>query len=138
MKNNISHCFFQCNTNTYFNLGYAEGLSETEEATLVYNYHEHTGSSVEGTGCYTKPVYVMATRTEKCDGYISMYGDSTQEVKCGTCNHVYPNGGSNGKKIGDKCGGYVEVNYSTGVINYYVINCGKTTETIESATIVFN
>ena len=44
--------------NSYYNRGYADGYANSlDSVTISYTYHEHTGSSAEGTGCYTNPIY---------------------------------------------------------------------------------
>ncbi|MCM1125011.1 MAG: hypothetical protein NC429_00930 [Lachnospiraceae bacterium] len=134
--------------NVYYNQGYADGMAKKENASLVYNYHQHTGSSTEGTGCYTKPEYEY--NKGECHVYISgcIGGSTTDSNGFMTCN--YTEGHTN-------CGrGTIYLSYHphresehigsseykheyviSSEITGYSINCGKTESTIESATIVF-
>jgi len=146
---------------TYRNLGYNEGFADgyaekASNATISYTYHTHTGNSSTKGGCYTVAVTCGGTVQWKLDSsscYLSLQGN-----KWGNCHNVdysyvcsthgcYYNS-SKGQMSCD-CPGHYECkscgkNYGSVYISKcnatrsYTVGCGKTTDTIESATIVFN
>ena len=126
------------NNDTYYNLGYAEGFSKIENASLSYTYHIHKDS--EGI-------------TQKSDYHANISGGCfTKENKeVGICGGVFLNDGHDNYYHWIKCnkcgyristdwgaaGNTCTRSYYTGAV-YYSLGCGKTDNTIESATIIFN
>ena len=98
----------------------------------------HEGNSVSGGGCYTKEV------TKKVFSHNETYtyhpsahdddGDGNED--CPNC-HTQLDTGKYGSAVCTKCTltGTRKV-YKT-VVDYYDLNCGKTEDTIESATIIY-
>lgn len=138
------------NNNNFYNQGYADGLAEAQNASLIYNYHQHTGSPAKGTGCYTKPIYHQhvdsCIQREACNGQASdihktnlgYYNEDGKEFadwefECSVCGHV-------------SLKAHVDINHvretyvcgKTTEITGWTLGCGKNEKTIESATIVFN
>ena len=128
--------------------GYADGKSDAAEgAELEYIYHEHTGDSTDGGGCYTEPVYHQHI------GHTSIYGGCyTIKIVGGAgCKQGYhtiklPNGlwqctncGCQDRE-GDLCAHdiYAPSCGLDGVAVGWELGCGKTTSTIEKAIIVYN
>ncbi|MBD5453334.1 MAG: hypothetical protein HDR30_03270 [Lachnospiraceae bacterium] len=136
------------------NMAYLKGLTEgfdnaMENCSISYIYHEHTGSSSSGDGCYGNPVYHSHSKsfcpyyeTEietqcPCEYTSWTTGDEGYgDYKCGNCGHE-PHGGN-------RCSyprNFTITTYTCGkegMIDYYTINCGKTEGvTIESATLIF-
>lgn len=105
-----------------YNEGYAKGMADSlDKAEVIYSYHQHTGDDSQIGGCYgtltgTKPVLCGCTQYAHTDSL----GHST----CANCWH---NHGVN------KCG--ATTSYTT--YEYIGLTCGKTEQTIESATIVY-
>jgi len=105
--------------------GYTQGIADgLSKANIQYTYHEHTGNSSEVGGCYGNCTgYEVVTCTCKSYAY-SDYG-------CAYCNHAV--GMHSINTYGTWC---------TAIVNripytYIGLVCGKTTETIESATIIY-
>lgn len=109
-----------------YNEGYTNGVADSlGKAQIVYTYHQHSGNSSQVGGCYgnltgAAPVYCG------CDHYV--FTDSLPGYEGhSTCANCYHNHG------GDECDavkGYEPYTY-IGLV------CGKTEQTIESATIVY-
>lgn len=137
------------------NMAYLKGLTEgfdnaVENCSISYVYHEHTGDSSLGDGCYTKAVY--HSHTYSCPSHQEDTGNKVQcacsgtswttgadgygDYQCGNCGHP-PHGGSrcslsaNETRTVWDCG-------IDGRIIYYDVGCGKTEGvTIDSATLIF-
>lgn len=128
--------------------GYADGKSDaTEGAEIEYIYHEHTGDSADGGGCYTEPIYHRHTGSAVSGG-----GCYTQRVPNGAgCKNGYH---TIKLSIGfwqcNNCGCLdsegqfcrhdiyaLACGLDGGVVGWD-IGCGKTTSTIEKAVIVYN
>ena len=117
---------------TYFDLGYAAGYAKAGNASLTYVYHSHTDS--EGNmqaanyraskvgGCFTRGICGGVYLNDGHDQYYNW-------IKCTRCGLRKSTDHGSG---GDSC--YREVSSNAG---YYIINCGKTESTIESAVITF-
>lgn len=125
--------------------GYADGAAQVQNnAKITYTYHQHSGSSTSGGGCYNVSkrvtVYVRCDGQEKAgDPYfnrtvlISSLIDGRSEGTCTICGR---SGGTNGgASVGDsiKCD-YASEEYST----IYDIGCGKSTNTITGVVISFD
>lgn len=111
---------------------------------ISYTYHKHTGSSSSGGGCYTKSVYknVNKTVTEACPGYFLYIGteeNGTLIFACDTCHGDRALPAEYGEGYRGKCPNSSWTHTKTvQVFDHYDPGCGKTTSTIESATITFN
>lgn len=96
----------------YYNSGYVKGTADAiGSVNIKYTYHQHKDS------CYSK-----------CTGLMIFVRDTKpgeSEYKCSGCGRRYYLGGGSGK--------WTNTNYCKNV----TIICGKTTSTIESATIDF-
>lgn len=105
----------------------------------------HEGSAgATSNGCYTTPVYHSHTTScyKSCGGSYSITGngaEGTYVVKCSRCgNTAY-------KKVSDWNAGsgrthnsqILNCSINTNLPENYVLGCGKTEETIESATIIY-
>ena len=119
-----------------YNLGYSEGLAETNNSyEVVYTYHEHTGSSSGAGGCYVEETIKCTTVSIP---YANQYyaphsGDDDAWFMCRTHGVIRAMSGKEWVNAGRPATMSCNATDST-----YVLGCGKTTETIESATIVFN
>ena len=140
----------EINTNSYYTLGYSEGVAEAlNSAYIQYTYHAHSGNTSSRGGCYTTPVYhshsclcyYEATKGEKVydgDKVFRRYTCSN----CGTSSIQGDGVNDNGSPtiICSYCQkiGYYKCGKSTSTIESYKLSCGKTTSTIESAILTFN
>lgn len=104
-----------------YNEGYTQGIADgLSKANIQYTYHVHEGDSSAVGGCYGnctgyQPVYCS------CWGWVGgSYG-------CDNCHHAYGMHGS----------GYCTGIVSNNAYTYIGLVCGKTTDTIESATIIY-
>lgn len=112
-------------------------------------YHVHTGSSSSGGGCYTK-----STSSTTCGRSLYKYqpdaytSPSTWNVACSSCGEGYTSGTASycEQYIASKpkCTKTISTStvtltcgMTTSTITGYVLGCGKTTDTIESATIIY-
>ena len=132
--------------NSYYSLsytkGYADGLSQNQQANITYTYHKHTGSPSAEGGCYAGCTLISTTSAAKTDwfgrcpncgkhtwhqghtaytahfscGYSQTYAAYVICVSCGAGIHT-------GAGPDHKC---------------YYLSCGKTENTIESATITYD
>ena len=122
-------------------MGYTNGAADAVNKTNIkYTYHQHSGNSTNGGGCYGKIVYkttqVICGSTKArtiCGSYqapSSTTGEMTTHCyyKCPDCGTVTTQGSG-------ACTGYITK--TTSDVDHYELNCGKTTSTIESATIIF-
>mgnify|MGYP004472116603 CR=1 FL=1 len=117
---------------TYFDLGYAAGYAKAGNASLTYVYHSHTDSegnmqavnyrAGKAGGCFTRGICGGVYVNDGHDQYYNW-------IKCTRCGFRKSTDHGSG---GDTC--YREVSSNAG---YYIINCGKTESTIESAVITF-
>lgn len=140
--------------NSYYNQGYAAGISDViTNGRVSYTYHTHTGSPASGSGCYTEPIFHnhddsgCSYTMEPCQLYINFsvisqrqdYTDTEGQpvywyvVECNRCGHLEYSG---------KSPGHYYYNYTCGhtedTVESYSIGCGKVEGvTIESASIVF-
>lgn len=141
-----------------YNQGYADGYAEkVSNATISYTYHTHTGNSSTKGGCYTVPVTCNGTIDSKFDSQTctnAAYGNAWR----GNCiNTNYSNTGCSTHGCRLRSDGVADCNcpthkecrscgknYGTSTqtrctaIIGYSAGCGKTTDTIESTTILFN
>ena len=92
---------------------------------IQYNYHTHEGTTTSGTGCYTTPNIVNVT----CTGWIADEFDINGGIHIGTCNRCGRTDYTTGGKI---CGRLLGTRQDG-----YKLDCGKTEDTIESATIIY-
>ncbi len=133
-------------------------LSQQQDASIEYNYHKHTGDSVNGGGCYSTGYhahtsacpYTKKQGREPCpcagvnyitDNDVKVWdpgiNDYTHISKtyavCTSCGHRREG------SMNSHSRSYNYTVYSCGSpINVWVLSCGKTEQTIESAYIVFN
>ena len=103
--------------------GYSEGVAESlNKGNIVYTYHKHTG---QNGACYGP---LTGVRPKECGCEFYAYTTSLPGYEgiasCGNCGHNHPDGTCRGNK------GYESYTY-IGLV------CGKTEQTIESATIVY-
>lgn len=116
--------------------GYSEGVAEAlSKVNVSYIYHTHNGTSSAYGGCYTTPVY--HSHSDDCYSFCDCYNKGHQvRAEVGTNGYTYyycytcgPNGEHGCGRVILSC----EQSAATG----YTLGCGKTTDTIESATITF-
>lgn len=103
-----------------YNEGYSKGVADSlSKVEVVYTYHKHTGN------CYGP---VQGVRPIRCGCTQYVFTDSLPGYQgiasCANCKHNHPGETCSGTK------GYESYTY-TGLV------CGKTEQTIESATIVY-
>ena len=123
----------------------------TENIDIQYTYHEHTGTSSTKGGCYTVDVACGGTKDLKLNSPSCYNGRSwgnchtSSGYVCSTHGCYYD---SSKGQMNCKCPGHYECK-SCGAVHdslygicnvtrSYTVGCGKTTDTIESATIIFN
>ena len=106
---------------------------------VQYTYHVHEGSAgTTANGCYTLPVYHAHSNScyKTCGGKqtIVSSNSSYMKVKCTSCGDT-----SNEDPDYDVfiCGVTTLICNKAGTISSYKLGCGKTIETIESATIIY-
>lgn len=116
--------------------------SAMENIDIQYTYHEHQGEPSINGGCYTTPVYHshVSNCYSKCTGTLYSLNNTGTETqwRCPKCDWKGYRSNSSGTKYGDPCPTSVISCSLTGTIIAYDIGCGKTTDTVESATIIFN
>lgn len=106
-----------------YNNGYSQGVADSiSKANIVYTYHQHTeqGGACYGTISGMRPIRCGCNSfsyTESLPGYAGI-------PSCEFCYHYHAG------KVCDLPRGYEEYSY-IGLV------CGKTEETIESATIIY-
>lgn len=125
--------------------GYADGVAQLQNnAKITYTYHQHSGDSTSGGGCYN--VSNRVTVYVRCDGQkkagdpyfnrtvlISSLVDGRSEGTCTVCGR---SGGTyGGASVGSsiRCD-YAGEEYST----IYSIGCGMSTNTITGVVISFD
>ena len=106
-----------------YNEGYTKGVADAlGKVNIVYSYHSHAGSASQVGGCYgnltgTRPVYCG------CEHYV-YDKDENGHTRCANCHHNHG---------GDTCDAVRSYTSYT----YIGLVCGKTEQTIESATIIY-
>lgn len=136
----------------YYNLGYVDGYAQKLEGLdISYQYHTHKDSKGNVTsanarfdtpsGCFTTSNIVYKTESRQCNGTWVSIGINHDEImttiQCNGCGTVSHRSGC--LPIGTNCGthtGYLHYQVDTGQ-RYYTLGCGKTENSIESATIVY-
>lgn len=125
--------------------GYADGVAQVQaNARITYTYHQHSGNSTSGGGCYTESnlvtVYVRCDGQKKTgDPYFNrtvLITSQTDGRSEGTCTICGRSGGTyGGASVGSsiRCD-YAGEEYST----IYNIGCGMSTNTITGAVIDFD
>lgn len=109
--------------NNGYNEGYTQGAADAlGKVNIQYSYHSHVGNSSSVGGCYgnltgTRPVYCG------CDSYI-YDKDENGHTRCANCYHNHGGNTCNAVR-----------SYTT--YTYIGLICGKTEQTIESATIIY-
>ena len=138
--------------------GYADGYADhvPDDARIEYIYHEHAGNSgldiiPDGHvyysldnpgGCYVgshthNKTGMCPSKQESCPGYLIIYGENTEIVKCDYCgNRFFPNEEPR-HYYGEKCPLSITVYTCGSPVNTWNIGCGKSTSTIIGATIVW-
>lgn len=129
---------------SYYAKGYVEGKAESLGGTNIsYVYHKHIGSPSQEGGCYTKAVYKNKneTVTEVCPGYyhyIATEVNGALIFACDKCGRDQALSAEYGTDYTAKCPNTSWTHTKTvKVLDHYDPGCGKTTSTIESATITF-
>jgi len=111
--------------NNGYNEGYTKGAADAlGKININYTYHRHTGNTSQVGGCYG---ILVGTRPNicGCNNYIyEILPGYEGHPTCGNCYH------NHGSKTCDAVDGYSRY-------EYIGLNCGKTEETIESATIIY-
>ena len=125
--------------------GYADGRASVANGEISYTYHVHTGSSSTGGGCYSNtPTYHRHTNScygPSCGEHMLDAGYTNASWGCGAGVHLGEcpvHGVFENRVTGEVCG-YRELTCTIpeGTFEGYKQTCGKTTSTIESATITF-
>lgn len=114
--------------------GYTEGVADgLSKVNVVYTYHAHEGNSSAVGGCYGNKSEIRYNYTYcSCPDADDLYWPSwAGRPICGLCDH--PSDTHSG--TGSKCGAVTSQTPYT--YNYIGLTCGKTEETIESATIIY-
>lgn len=125
--------------------GYADGRASVANGQISYVYHQHTGSHTSGGGCYaTTPTYHWHTGT--CYGPMCgaiMYDAGVTNASWG-CGAGVSLASCPVHGIKENCHGGqlcesrdLICTIPQGTFQGYALICGKTPQTIESATIVF-
>lgn len=125
--------------------GYTDGIAQVQaNAKITYTYHQHTGNSTSGGGCYTDTSLV--TVYVRCDGQkkegdpyfirtvlIESLVDGRSSGTCTICGRI---GGTYG---GAAVGNRIRCDYaSEEYCTKYSLGCGMSTNTIISAVIDFD
>lgn len=137
----------------YYNFAYTQGIADgLSKVDVKYIYHEHSGDSTIGTGCYTNPVY--HTHTNSCyttsgyncgprklvrGPYTNASGSPEYQYKCSACGRDWYmcDGGSGSGSYHYVSSKVLSCEKTTTTIESYLLSCGKTQESIESAIICF-
>ena len=125
--------------------GFVDGQQDvTQNLNISYTYHVHEGDASASGGCYTKAV--MHSHTDACNGPCpGTWGSRVQTVvdgitfyiyTCNTCGITKTTTSYDGV-TGTNCGATTIVCGKTGRVESYGLSCGKTEQTIESATIIY-
>ena len=121
-----------------YHKGYIDGFAEAEAGmNIEYTYHTHTGSSSEGTGCYTTPVYHK--HVESCYNHETRPAGAHKQGDLYICNGCGTVLGTSDWG-GNHCQSTVRTSLKCGksnTIESYSIGCGMAEGDIESATITF-
>ena len=130
-----------------YNQGYTDGFNKAMDgADISYVYHEHEGTPYVTGGC----INAWHKHTNECPSHNgSICGASVKETGHGyyqtaggewVCHFTCSNGHNSMMEHGSPDCPYRETIYDCGnsPMNQWEYVCGKTTSTIESATIVFN
>ena len=134
----------------YYNLGYTNGMAKVDNASIIYTYHSHKGTVQGGGECYT-PLYRVHTHsgscystvnsTCTCSAYAGQWINDTI-FRCRVCGHAgHGPGGTCGAATTStvlSCSKAEGTRYQSEGLETYVLSCGKTESTIETATIHFN
>lgn len=130
---------------SYYSQGWIDGQQNAvQNLDISYTYHSHEGEAAAGTGCYTVPVYhtheaaCLGTTTSSCGcttdkGWHEVPNNGAPYPACDNCGHFYHQS--------SPCGYGTTVSYyKCGLdqaIEGYSLGCGKTEQTIETATIKY-
>ena len=116
----------------------------TDNLNISYTYHLHSGNETNGDGCYTTPVYYYSyTAYTYCNHPNLAYaevGDGDDFYRCYDCGTTSINKKPSPKVTGSYTAyeeGYTIPSGATLISTTYEIWCGKTEDTIESATITY-
>ncbi len=105
-----------------YNQGFVDGMASTlNKINISYTYHNHVGSASAVGGCYGNLTGVTPVKCS-CKHYIYSV-DEYGSTRCANCYHNHSG----------ECNAVESYNQYT----YIGLICGKTTDTIESATIVY-
>lgn len=55
-----------------YTTGYADGLSQIQQANITYTYHKHTGSPSAEGGCYAGCTLISTTSAAATDGMVNV------------------------------------------------------------------
>ena len=123
----------------YYAQGVVDGMAQAlDNLNIQYTYHSHSGTADNGLGCYTIPI--RHTHENSC--YTTVYGvyektsDWTGSVydRCTRCGDTQ---GVGLEGVTHCYGTNLTCTIDTTIISGYSLGCGKTEETIESATIIY-
>ncbi len=130
---------------SHYSQGWIDGQKNAiQNLNITYTYHTHEGEAAAGTGCYTVPVYhshintCLGTTTNSCGcttdrGWHEVPNNGSPYPACDHCGHFYHQS--------SPCGfGTTTSYYKCGLdqaIEGYSLGCGKTEQTIETATIKY-
>lgn len=131
----------------FYNQGYVDGFNKAvDAASISYVYHQHAGTAYVNGGC----VYAWHEHTGDCPNHggarctgsvqCTSHGLYTNEHGQAMCRITCSNGHAFvAEHVTDHCVSQ-ETIYDCGnnPLNQWRYNCGKTTSTIESATLTFN
>lgn len=126
----------------FYRRGYLDGYQQVMNGiSIEYQYHVHSGSSADGSGCYTKAEYHKHSDSCYVEGGHSdscLYHMEFHDYDCGSVHDWDGDGhGCDGYQVYD-CGGHRElICKATDAVTGYSLNCGMTEETILCAVIVF-
>lgn len=120
--------------------GYTQGIADgLSKVNVQYTYHVHAGTAGEtANGCYTNPIMKQVISHYEDERYHPTVrdDDGDGEEHCPNCNILVQTGGF-GSKTCFNCYVTVKNPVYISVVDYYDLGCGKTEDTIETATIIY-
>lgn len=113
--------------------GYADGMADAApgEAHIEYTYHKHEGDGSTVGGCYAESRVRCTGRMAATDTGTPVSNGYSYNRRCDVCGYTDTSIGSSRPGIGQITGTCPQ--YKSTIVT----NCGKTEETIESATIYY-
>ena len=116
---------------------------------VQYTYHVHDGDGTSESECYSAVYHTHSSSCYRtCTGSKIATAEGTESgsgykgpYKCNSCGITGTDYGSYKQFVGQNfgtCGrSILKCSISTSTISGYEVSCGKTEETIESATIIY-